>query len=202
MLAIAEAATQSPLNGNSKADLVAARSLLGDLTFMAAEWVAATTNAFNGISILSEHQVRPRDAGREAALTIIRDVAPCLRAGLRLRVAPLSPCSYGLILHTAVARNMGLNAAKAAHLASWRESTMFAEGEGAALAYTEALTAFDVSAFAEHHERLARFFDEKFIAEFAAVVINMNVWTRLKLAQVAVPVLDTVAPNDVGRVGR
>jgi len=62
------------------------------------------------------------------------------------------------ISHTAVARNMGLNPAKAAHLASWRESTIFAEGEGAALGYTETLTAFEVSAFAEYHERLARFF--------------------------------------------
>jgi AhpD family alkylhydroperoxidase len=120
---------------------------------------------------------------------------------LRLRVAQLNPCSYCLILHTAVARDMGLNPAKVAHLGSWRESTMFAEDEVAALAYTEALTVFDLSTFAEHHERLTRFFDEKAVAEIAAVVINMNVWTRLKLAQGAVPVLDEVAPNDAGRNG-
>jgi len=75
---------------------------------------------------------------------------------------------------------------------------MFAEDEVAALAYAEALTVFDVAAFAEHHDRLARFFDEKSVAEIAAVVINMGVWTRLKLAQGAVPVLDDIAPNDVG----
>jgi AhpD family alkylhydroperoxidase len=113
---------------------------------------------------------------------------------LRLRVAQLNPCSYCLILHTAAARDAGLNPAKIAHLASWRESTMFTEDEVAALAYTEALTTFDPHAFAEHHERLAQFFDEKSVAEIAAVVINMNVWTRLKLAQGAVPVLDDGAP--------
>lgn len=118
---------------------------------------------------------------------------------LRLRVAQLNPCSYCLILHTAAAQDADLNPAKVAHLASWRESTMFAEDEVAALAYAEALTNFDQNAFAEHHERLARFFDEKAIAEIAAVVINMNVWTRLKLAQGAVPVLNNVAPNDQGR---
>lgn len=118
---------------------------------------------------------------------------------LRLRVAQLNPCSYCLILHTAAARDAGLNPTKIAHLASWRESTMFAEDEVAALAYTEALTIFDQSAFAEHHERLARFFDKKSVAEIAAVVINMNVWTRLKLAQGAVPVLDNEASNDVDR---
>jgi AhpD family alkylhydroperoxidase len=118
---------------------------------------------------------------------------------LRLRVAQLNPCSYCLILHTAVARDAGLSAAKVAHLVSWRESTLFAEDEVAALAYTEALTTFDQSAFPEHHERLARFFDHKSVAEIAAVVINMNVWTRLKLAQGAVPVLNNVTPKDEGR---
>ena len=62
VLSIADAATRLSLNENSKADLVAARSLLGDETFVTAEWVAATINAFNRISILSEHQVHPRDA--------------------------------------------------------------------------------------------------------------------------------------------
>lgn len=61
VLSIAEAATQLPLNENSKAELVAARDLLGDETFVAAEWVAATINAFNRISILSEHQIHTRD---------------------------------------------------------------------------------------------------------------------------------------------
>ena len=33
-------------------------------------------------------------------------------------------------------------------------------------------------------------FDEKAIAEIAAIVINMNLWTRLKLAQGQVPVAE------------
>lgn len=118
---------------------------------------------------------------------------------LRLRVAQLNPCSYCLILHTATALDAGLHPAKVAHLASWRESTMFPEDERAALAYAEALTHFDQSAFAQQHEQLARFFDEKAVAEIAAVVINMTVWTRLKLAQGAVPVLDEAATNSIHR---
>lgn len=38
------------------------------------------------------------------------------------------------------------------------------------------------------HAALTGHFDQTAIAEIAAVVINMNVWTRLKLAQGAVPV--------------
>lgn len=62
VLAIAEAATQLPLNEESRADLAASRALLGDHSYATAEWVAASINLFNRISILSEHPVRPRDA--------------------------------------------------------------------------------------------------------------------------------------------
>lgn len=123
--------------------------------------------------------------GYTATLTLDRHLAQLLR----LRVAQLNPCSYCLILHTrAAAQDTGLSAAKVAHLASWRESTLFTDQETAALAYTEALTVFDLTAFAPAHARMTDLFDEQSIAEVAAVVINMNLWTRLKLAQGATPV--------------
>ncbi|OYO13502.1 carboxymuconolactone decarboxylase [Enemella evansiae] len=62
VLAIAEAATRLPITDDSDADLYAAHGVLGEETFVAAEWIAVTINAFNRISILSEHAVRPRDA--------------------------------------------------------------------------------------------------------------------------------------------
>lgn len=62
VLAIAEAATRLPLSEDAKADLAAARGVLGDEAFVAAEWIAASINLFNRVSILSEHPVRPRGA--------------------------------------------------------------------------------------------------------------------------------------------
>lgn len=62
VLAIAEATTQLPLSAGSADDLSGALSVLGESTFVAAEWVAIAINAFNRISILSEHPVRPRDS--------------------------------------------------------------------------------------------------------------------------------------------
>ena len=59
-LAVSEAATLLPVSEDAHADLAGARGVLGDETFVAAEWVAATINMFNRISILSEHPVRPR----------------------------------------------------------------------------------------------------------------------------------------------
>lgn len=61
MLAVAEAASELPLSEESAADLSGALSVLGESTFAAAEWVAITINAFNRISILSEHPIRRRD---------------------------------------------------------------------------------------------------------------------------------------------
>lgn len=108
---------------------------------------------------------------------------------LRLRVAQMNPCSYCLILHNKAALDRGISAAKVAHLASWRESTMFSAAEGAALAYCEALTAYDHISMPARHEALMMFFDEVAIAEIAAIVINMALWTRLKLAQGQVPIV-------------
>lgn len=62
VLAIAEATTRMPLTEETKADLAAARGVLGDDVFAAAEWTALAINMFNRLSILSEHPVRPRDA--------------------------------------------------------------------------------------------------------------------------------------------
>ncbi|MBN9733844.1 MULTISPECIES: carboxymuconolactone decarboxylase family protein [unclassified Pseudonocardia] len=61
VLAVAEAATTLPVTDEADADLLGARSALGDDAFVAAAWVAATINAFNRISILSRHPVRLRD---------------------------------------------------------------------------------------------------------------------------------------------
>lgn len=107
---------------------------------------------------------------------------------LRLRVAQLNPCSYCLILHAAGAASIGIASEQAAHLASWRESSMFSPAERAALAYCEGLTSFSHVQVPALHDELRLHFTERDVAEIAAVIINMNVWTRLKLAQGAIPV--------------
>jgi len=119
---------------------------------------------------------------------------PRLLQLLRLRVAQLNPCSYCLILHTEVANKIGISSVAVAHLPSWRESTMFSVEERAALGYCEALTVFNQEKFATAHDELRTHFTERDVAEIAAVIINMNVWTRLKLAQGAVPVRPDAMP--------
>ena len=125
-----------------------------------------------------------KSVGYTAQLSIEAQLAQLLR----LRVAQLNPCSYCLILHTRAAADQGISAERVANLISWRESTLYSERERAALIYCEALTDFDPVEFAAAHADMTPLFSSEEIAEIAAVVINMNVWTRLKLAQGATPV--------------
>ena len=107
---------------------------------------------------------------------------------VRLRVAQKNNCSYCLILHAKTSRDLDIDPAKIDNLGSWWESRLYTDSEMAALAYSDALTEGNQPGFSHFHEEVARYFSEIEIAELAAIVINMNLWTRLKLAQGATPV--------------
>lgn len=126
--------------------------------------------------------------GYKAALTLDRQVAQLLR----LRVAQINNCTYCLNLHYQAARDLGTPRAKLDTLTAWWETDLFTPAEQAALAYAEALTrvadATISSRFQPYHDDLAEHFDEQEVLEIIGVVINMNIWTRLKLAEGATPV--------------
>ena len=113
---------------------------------------------------------------------------------LRLRVAQINNCSYCLRLHHRVARDIGVPHAKIDCLSSWWETRLFNDAEQAALAYGEALTRSSDTTVAQRfgpvHDRLARHFDPDAISEIVGVVVNMNMWTRLKLAEGSMPATD------------
>ena len=108
---------------------------------------------------------------------------------LRLRVAQKNECSYCIILHAKTAREIGINEAKVDNISSWYNSELYNAKEKATLAYCDILNDGVTKDFQSYHKALTKYFDEQEIAEIAAIVINMNVWTRLKLAQGATPIL-------------
>jgi AhpD family alkylhydroperoxidase len=61
-LALAEAVTTLPDHHARERERACARERLTDAQFSAISWLAITMNAFNRISIISEHPVRPRSA--------------------------------------------------------------------------------------------------------------------------------------------
>jgi AhpD family alkylhydroperoxidase len=125
--------------------------------------------------------------GYKAELSVDKELAQLLR----LRVAQVNNCTYCLNLHYEAARNVGTPRAKIDTLTAWWETNLFSPAEEAALAYTEALTRADDttvdSQFQPYHDDLAEHFDTDEILDIIGIVINMNIWTRLKLAEGAMP---------------
>lgn len=122
--------------------------------------------------------------GYTAELDLDRELAQLVR----LRVAQLNRCAYCCILHARTARDGGISQAKIDNLGSYWDGDLYSEKEQVALRYCDALNDGDNHALAAAHDVVVEHYSEKEIAELAAIVINMNVWTRLKLAQGQVPV--------------
>ena len=157
-------------------------------------------------SVTFEH--RRFDPDQNAALTALAkqgaqafgytartlDLDVSLAQLLRLRVSQLNHCTFCMALHYEAARKLEIPRAKIDTLTAWRETALFTEAEQAALAYTEALTrvsdAAVVDRFEQYHQALTPFFSERQISDIAGVVINMNIWTRLKLAAGSMPRLE------------
>jgi AhpD family alkylhydroperoxidase len=110
---------------------------------------------------------------------------------IRLRVAQLNHCTYCLALHSQAARDAGILQAKIDTLSAWWETELHSAADQAALRYAEALTrvadADSDAAFQRFHDALREHFNPTEILEIVAVVVNMNVWTRIKLAEGAMP---------------
>ncbi|WP_103070209.1 carboxymuconolactone decarboxylase family protein [Aquimarina sediminis] len=109
---------------------------------------------------------------------------------LRLRVAQKNECAYCIVLHAKTSREIGIPEAKVDNISSWWNSNLFTEKEKTALAYCDVLTKGTHKNFQEYHDAMTQYFSEIQIAEIAAIVINMNLWTRLKLAQGEVPYIE------------
>ncbi len=124
--------------------------------------------------------------GYTADLATDKDLAQLLR----LRVAQKNECAYCVILHANTSREKGISAAKTDNISSWWNSDLFTEKEKVALAYCDVLTEGSSKGFQKYHDQMTKHFREVEIAEIAAIVINMNVWTRLKLAQGETPYFD------------
>ncbi|SFV70002.1 FIG00653035: hypothetical protein [hydrothermal vent metagenome] len=108
---------------------------------------------------------------------------------LRLRVAQKNECAYCIILHAKTAREMGIHEGKVYNISSWYNSSLYSDKEKVALAYCDVLNDGISKDFQAYHDKLTSYFSEVEIVEIATIVINMNLWTRLKLAQGATPVL-------------
>jgi AhpD family alkylhydroperoxidase len=118
--------------------------------------------------------------GYKANLRIDRKLAQLLR----LRVSQINNSTYCLNLHYQAARDAGIPRPVIDPLTAWWETDFHDDAARAAFAYTEAITrvadATVADDFGARHDALAAHFSQEEILKIIGIVINMNVWTRLK----------------------
>lgn len=111
-----------------------------------------------------------------------------LRDLVNIRASQLNGCSFCLDMHVKEATIHGERPLRLHHIASWRESQLFAPRERAALAWTEALTQLSPLGVADDiYERVRTQFSEKEITDLSYDVMAINAWNRINVAFRTVP---------------
>ena len=105
-----------------------------------------------------------------------------------IRAAQLNGCGFCLDMHVKQAKIHGERELRLYHLASWRESALFAPRERAALAWTEVLTKLpDQGVPDDIYERVRGQLSEKEISDLTFLVMSVNAWNRLNIGFKTVP---------------
>lgn len=105
-----------------------------------------------------------------------------------IRASQLNGCSFCLDMHSKVAKLHGERELRLYQVAAWRDSTLFAPRERAALAWTEALTKLPEQGVPDDvYERVRGQLSEKEITELTYAIVAINGWNRLNVAFKTVP---------------
>jgi AhpD family alkylhydroperoxidase len=111
-----------------------------------------------------------------------------IRDLVAIRVSQINGCAFCLDMHVKQARIHGERELRLHHLASWRESTLFAPRERAALAWAEILTRLPEQGVPDEiYDRVRTQLSGKEIADLTFVVVVSNSWNRLNIGFRTVP---------------
>lgn len=105
-----------------------------------------------------------------------------------VRASQVNGCGFCLDMHIKKARMHGESELRLHHLAAWRESTLFAPRERAALAWTEVLTRLPEQGVPDEiYERVRTQLSEQEISDLSFAVMVINAWNRINVAFRTVP---------------
>jgi AhpD family alkylhydroperoxidase len=111
-----------------------------------------------------------------------------IRDLVAIRASEINGCTFCLDMHVKQAKIHGERELRLYHLAAWRESTLFAPRERAALAWTEVLTLLPEPGVPDDiYDRVRAQLSEKEISDLTFIVIMINAWNRLNVGFRAVP---------------
>ena len=106
-----------------------------------------------------------------------------IRHLVEIRASQLNGCGLCVDMHIKQATIHGERALRLHHLAIWRESTLFAPRERAALAWTEVLTNLPEHGVPDDlFERVRTQLSEKEISDLTFIVMSINAWNRVSVA--------------------
>lgn len=105
-----------------------------------------------------------------------------------LRASQMNGCTFCIDMHVKEAKIHGEHELRLHHVAGWRESTLFAARERAALAWTEALTHLSKDGVPDEvYERVRTQLSEKELSDLTFVIMSINGWNRANIAFKMVP---------------
>uniref|UniRef100_E1T8I2 Alkylhydroperoxidase like protein, AhpD family n=1 Tax=Burkholderia sp. (strain CCGE1003) TaxID=640512 RepID=E1T8I2_BURSG len=111
-----------------------------------------------------------------------------IRDLVSIRASQINGCAFCVDMHVKEARIHGERELRLYHIAIWRESTLFAARERAALAWTEALTNLGAQGVPDDvYESVRTQFSEKELSDLTYEVMTINAWNRANVAFRTVP---------------
>ncbi|MFM0674553.1 carboxymuconolactone decarboxylase family protein [Paraburkholderia sediminicola] len=111
-----------------------------------------------------------------------------IRDLVSIRASQINGCGFCVDMHVKEARLHGERELRLHHLTIWRESTLFAPRERAALAWTEALTKLaELGVPDDIYDRVHTQFSEKELSDLTYEVMSINAWNRANVAFRTVP---------------
>lgn len=107
---------------------------------------------------------------------------------VEIRASQLNGCALCVDMHVKQATIHGERPLRLHHLAIWRESTLFAPRERAALAWAEVLTKIPEHGVPDElFDRVRSQLSEKEISDLTFIVMAINAWNRANVAFRTVP---------------
>lgn len=111
-----------------------------------------------------------------------------IRELVEIRASQLNGCAFCVDMHIKQAKIHGERELRLHHVAIWRESTLFAPRERAALAWTEAVTQLGAHGVPDDiYEPVLTQFSEKELSDLTFQIGTINTWNRLNVAFRTVP---------------
>ncbi|MBJ7595861.1 MAG: carboxymuconolactone decarboxylase family protein [Candidatus Dormibacteraeota bacterium] len=105
---------------------------------------------------------------------------PRLRELVRIRASQINGCAYCIDMHTKDARAVGETEQRIYALPAWRETPFFTAREGAALAFTEAVTMMPSDHVPDSaYEAVAAQFSADEVAALVSLIVTINAWNAI-----------------------